>query len=122
MYQATLKKYEQRKAIKKLFDKESNEAHIYEDRIDECESTIYGAYYWMYVFGFACWVTFSTLCVNLLQQIPRERYDIQNQYWIGATLAAWGFDVFLVDPLLTLALGGTAFYRFRPYFYDYRLG
>lgn len=122
MYRATLDKYNQRKSIKKLFDKESNEAHIFEDRIDECESTIYGSYYWMYVFSFACFVTFQVLSVNLLQQIPREQYDIMNKYWIGATLVAWGLDVFVIDPLLTLAFGNFRFYRFRPYFYDYAIG
>jgi len=60
--------------------------------------------------------------VNQLQQIPRERYPTQNQYFIGALLVAWVFDVFVADPLLALALGKTKFYRFRPFYYDYRLG
>jgi len=76
----------------------------------------------MYVFSFACFVTFWTLSVHLLQQIPREVYVAQNQYWIGALLVAWAFGTFIVEPLLTLILGNTKFYQFRPYFYDYTLG
>jgi hypothetical protein len=35
---------------------------------------------------------------------------------------AWVLDVFVSEPLLALLLGKTKFYRFRPYFYEYRLG
>lgn len=72
--------------------------------------------------GFACFTTFWTLSVHLLQQIPRERYDDQNKYWVVATVIAWCFDVFITEPLFTWVLGGTRFYQFRPYFYDYTIG
>lgn len=76
----------------------------------------------MYVFAVTCFITFWTLAINRLQQIPRERYDEQNKYFIGALLVAWALDVLISEPLMTLAFGNTRWYRYRPYFYDYKLG
>ena len=41
---------------------------------------------------------------------------------LAALGVAWLLDNFVMDPLLTLLLGGTAFYRFRPYYYNGKLG
>jgi hypothetical protein len=41
---------------------------------------------------------------------------------LAALGVAWAFDNFVFDPLFSLILGGTSFYRFRPYYYDSRLG
>jgi hypothetical protein len=35
---------------------------------------------------------------------------------------ALGLEHLVFDPLLTLILGNTAFYRMRGFFYDFRLG
>jgi len=41
---------------------------------------------------------------------------------LAALGVTWVFDNFVMDPLLTLILGNTAFYRFRPYYYNGKLG
>lgn len=75
----------------------------------------------MYIFALVCFIAFWTIAVNRLQLLPREFY-YQQSYWIAALMIAWVLDNFVFDPLFTWMLGGTAFYRFRPYYYDARLG
>lgn len=89
--------------------------------MDAIDLKIYNSYYWMYLMGFALFVVFVTVTINRLQELPRELY-YQQQYWLAALGVAWFFDNFVADPLLSLLLGNTEFYRFRPYYYDSKLG
>lgn len=75
----------------------------------------------MYTFALVLFVTFVTLTVNRLQQLPRELI-YQQKYWLAAVGVATILDNFVFDPLMSFLLGNTRFYRFRPYFYDGRLG
>jgi hypothetical protein len=60
--------------IKAIHDKEGAEVRGIEDQMDVYDSTIYTCYYWMYILGFALFITFNVLTVNRLQQLPRELY------------------------------------------------
>lgn len=70
-YYWTLEKYNIKRKIKALQDKESIEAQTFEGEIDKCEDRIYTYYYWYYVFCvsvlFVCWA----ISVHEMQKLPR---------------------------------------------------
>ena len=56
-----------------------------------------------------------------MQQLPREDYYF-HKLFLASVGIALGLEHLFFDPLLTLILGDTAFYRMRGFFYDFQLG
>jgi uncharacterized membrane protein len=56
-----------------------------------------------------------------MQQLSRDYYYF-HQLFLASIAIAFGLEHLIFDPILTLILGNTAFYRMRGYYYDFRLG
>ena len=120
-YRWTLRKYNIRKQIKSLQDKEGIEAQGFEQEIDECEDKLYSYYYWYYVVAIFVMVVCWGISVNEMQKLPRENY-YQMFYWCGAMGIAFFGNIFLMCPLMTLIFGNFSFYQARGFWYNYELG
>lgn len=56
-----------------------------------------------------------------MMQISRDYYYFMY-YWLASLGVTLGFEHLFFDPILTFLFGNMDFYRFRGFFYDFRLG
>ena len=109
------------KKIKDLQDKESREAQVFDQDVEQCDDKIYTYYYWYYVFCviilFVCWA----ISVHEMQKLPRENY-YQMWYWVGSVGLSFILNVFVISVIFTAIAGGTRFYQSRGFWYNYALG
>ena len=54
--------------------------------------------------------------------LPPELLVSLRLYRLACIAVAWVLDNFVFDPLLTLIIGDSKFYRLRPYFYNSETG
>ena len=69
-------------------------------------------------FGFVC---FWTASVHVMIQLHRDYYYLHG-FWLGSLVITFALDHLLFDPILSVVLGKTSFYRLRGYYYNFKLG
>lgn len=120
-YNWTLEKYNVKRKIKALQDKESMEAQSFEGEIDKCEDRIYTYYYWFYILSvailFICWA----ISIQEMQKPPREHY-YQMWYWVGSVAVGFFGNLFILTPIMTALFGNFDFYKYRGFWYNYEMG
>ena len=59
--------------------------------------------------------------MHLMMQLHRDYYYLHG-FWLASLVITFFLDHLVFDPLLSLLLGNTSFYRLRGYFYNFELG
>lgn len=80
IYELTLHKYDTLKQIKGVFNKKDPKIEALEKSIDDTEESLYGYYYWFYVFAFCFFTAFWIIAVQQMMQMPRENYYLMHHW------------------------------------------